>query len=418
MKQEKKKFPRIPGVIITNGITMSRFGGIIFLISSFLNGNMLNTAILSGIIGATDLVDGFCARNLNGATNFGKFFDAATDKIFAITLLSLLSIIEPLFLMNFIGELTIGSINSYSRFKHCKPETIFIGKVKSATLFVSMALSFLLIHFNLTSLLTPIIGFNFIFQNYVAGKYYHVYKNSKKNLKPFLQESLTETQAKDISKELCHNIHDSYQPDLIVFIAKNGYLLAKEASKEFKVPMIDIKYSDTLNTKFDSILPKLPKWLKTWLREDLFHNKNIKNKNEEPIISKKQWKMYKYRKEILVVDDMIDSGKTLSKTLPVIEENFKDANINVAVLSDASDENVDYANYSYYHNVNLVGPWSKDSKEYQEYLKEYKKYILEKQRKIKQLKYIEKNLLPNKTMHGSYKDENKVLEYSKIKTKN
>ncbi len=416
MVNKEKKFPRLLGVGITNSITLIRFLGIYFLISSFLSGNLLQTAILSGMIGTTDLLDGMCARKLNGATNFGKIFDATTDKLFSITLLALLSILEPLFLLNFIGELIIGSINSYARYKHCKAETIFIGKVKSATLFASMSISFALTHINSPYLLSLIATGNFVFQNYVAKKYYQVYKQEKKKQQIYSYQQINLEETKKLSKNLCHNIHKSYQPDLILFIAKGGYTLAKEAKQEFHVPIVDIKCSSIDKNFYKLILPYLPESLKRWLRTDnvLLKNKN-KKFNKKIIVQKKHWKLYKQRKHLLIVDDTIETGKTMNHILPTIQNHFKNAEIKTASLTNFSDSKIDY---SPYQNTILAGPWAMDSKDYKTYLKEYKQYLIQKEKKIKQLEYIEKTLLKHKTLKGSYQDSYKVLEYSKIKTKN
>lgn len=169
---KKKNFPRKLGLIITNSITLVRFLGIIPIISAFMSGNVFLAGIITSIVGATDKIDGICARKLNGYSKFGALFDATTDKIFAIILNLLLTTINPLFWLNIIGEVQIGSVNLfYMLNKNIKNNSTNLGKIKTFTLFSEYTLGLLLFNTPLNILIPAMIIGNFALQQKVCKAY-------------------------------------------------------------------------------------------------------------------------------------------------------------------------------------------------------------------------------------------------------
>ena len=180
---KKQKFPRNLGLIITNSITLVRFLGIIPIISAFMSGNIFLAGIITSIVGATDKLDGICARKLNGYSKFGSLFDATTDKIFALILNLLLTTINPLFWLNIIGEVQIGSVNLfYMLNKNIKNNSTNLGKIKTFTLFSEYTLVLLLFNTPLNILIPAMIIGNFALQQKVCKEYINKGLNETKRL--------------------------------------------------------------------------------------------------------------------------------------------------------------------------------------------------------------------------------------------
>lgn len=180
---KKKNFPRKLGLIITNSITLVRFLGIIPIISAFMSGNVFLAGIITSIVGATDKIDGICARKLNGYSKFGALFDATTDKIFAVILNLLLTTINPLFWLNIIGEVQIGSVNLfYMLNKNIKNNSTNLGKIKTFTLFSEYTLGLLLFNTPLNILIPAMIIGNFALQQKVCKEYINKGLNETKKL--------------------------------------------------------------------------------------------------------------------------------------------------------------------------------------------------------------------------------------------
>ena len=70
---------------LPNLITLVRLLCIpVFLYLLFVRDARLGAAILLGVLGATDWVDGYAARHLNQVSNFGKAFDPTVDRLLLI----------------------------------------------------------------------------------------------------------------------------------------------------------------------------------------------------------------------------------------------------------------------------------------------------------------------------------------------
>ena len=71
---------------VPNAITFVRLLCIpLFLNLLFVSDARLEAALLLGLLGATDWVDGYAARHLHQVSNFGKAFDPTVDRLLLIT---------------------------------------------------------------------------------------------------------------------------------------------------------------------------------------------------------------------------------------------------------------------------------------------------------------------------------------------
>lgn len=124
----KKKIPNI--------ITGTRIISAIVAPILFLNGYVKPAIILYLYGTISDFFDGYFARKFNAITEFGKFLDATSDKLFCLSIL-LPAILSGnrLMYIPLLLEGIISLINSYSVYKGNNPITEIVGKIKTGMLF-------------------------------------------------------------------------------------------------------------------------------------------------------------------------------------------------------------------------------------------------------------------------------------------
>ena len=112
-------------VVLVNLITMVRVIGAFLLIPIYFafGSFWLGIAVLLFI--STDSIDGFLARSLHASTFFGAAFDALSDKLFNIIVLSIVSFIEPIMFYVLLCEIGILLVSFHSTFKGNKIYAIF-----------------------------------------------------------------------------------------------------------------------------------------------------------------------------------------------------------------------------------------------------------------------------------------------------
>ena len=182
-----------------------------------------------------------------------------------------------------------------------------------------------------------------------------------------------EEQCKDWAKE----IQKSYQPDLIVYVAKAGYLIGREMKNAFNVPLVGISASregNALKEVFGPIVSRMPNFVRNVLialelKSDT-HSKNTERKihfhegldkiNPNDIDN------------ILIVDDSVDTGHSMIQVVNAISSKFINAKIKTAGLNvwDKSRSIID-TDFALYKNTVIKTPMSKDSKEYKDFIKIY-----------------------------------------------
>ena len=125
-------------IILVNSITAIRVIGAFLLIPIYLffGSFWLGVAVLLFI--STDSIDGILARTLHASTFFGAAFDALSDKLFNIIVLSIVSFMEPIMFIVLLCEIGILIISFHSTFKGNKSKTAILGKVKMFILSISI----------------------------------------------------------------------------------------------------------------------------------------------------------------------------------------------------------------------------------------------------------------------------------------
>lgn len=119
----------------------------IILVFGFL-GHVKIVLVLTILGAITDLLDGFLARKWNVVSQFGAKLDAVSDKVFATSLLLSLVRKAPILLIVVIFEIIIAVMNLYFYKNLKKSETLFIGKVKTTSLFICIVISFIFCFFH------------------------------------------------------------------------------------------------------------------------------------------------------------------------------------------------------------------------------------------------------------------------------
>lgn len=177
------------------------------------------------------------------------------------------------------------------------------------------------------------------------------------------------------SKELAEIVAKDYQPDVIVFIAKGSFLIGVEISKYFKAPLVEcfaVRKGNDFKKILAPILRILPSKIKAYLRSRELKSGLHSMHKERDVYIQNQLDIIKNSKNILVVDDSVDTGNTVKKVVGYLR-NFNKENIKIATLNYfLKSESVYQVDYSLYSDCIMVGPWSKDSKYYKEFIRRYK----------------------------------------------
>ena len=129
---------------IVNGITFIRIIGTILMPILY---NFLSPAtflVVIGVILLTDAADGFLARTWNVSTIFGSLLDMTADKLFAFSILIILSSMYPVMIIPLILECLIASVNIRNVLHGSIGKSSYVGKVKTWVMGISM-MSLLLI---------------------------------------------------------------------------------------------------------------------------------------------------------------------------------------------------------------------------------------------------------------------------------
>ena len=196
-----------------------------------------------------------------------------------------------------------------------------------------------------------------------------------------------ELSSKDVenkTSELYNKILSTdYKFDLVIFIAKGSYTIGKKLSELGNCPLLEIKATrkgNKLKKIISPFLKLITKKIKMYLRnKEVKSNVHEKNIERNVIYNVEKWSKYKECKNIILVDDSVDTGYSIKACNEEIERFFPNSNIKVAAFNYfEKSENIIKVDYSIYKEMMMNGPWSNDSKYHKDFLKEYDNWILEK----------------------------------------
>lgn len=172
-------------------------------------------------------------------------------------------------------------------------------------------------------------------------------------------------------------INKEYKPELVIYVAKAGYLIGKVMSDVFNVPLIGInseRKGNGLKSILQPILKLIPTKVRFWLIK-MELKSNIHKKDTERhtyfINSLESYNIENINK-IIIVDDSVDTGNSIVAVKKVVQEYFINAEIKIASLNvwDKSEELIK-TDYALYKNTIIKAPMSKDSKEYNQFINIY-----------------------------------------------
>ena len=176
----------------------------------------------------------------------------------------------------------------------------------------------------------------------------------------------------NVSKTLAAKIQKEYNSnfDLVIYIAKGGYLIGKTISEELNLPLLGIyaERSGNQGKEFLSpILTKLPRWMTINLRKIELKSGFHKGAKERHVYFKEDISKYQNCSlSILIVDDSVDTGYSVLSVQRTIYETFSNVkDIKIAALNVWNKSlEVIKTDFSLYQNTILITPMSKDSRDY------------------------------------------------------
>ena len=193
LKDAKKRYRQIP-----NLLTSMRLMAPLLIIPSVFTGNIpLIIGLIAGF-SLTDVADGWIARKYGLTSELGKDLDAVCDKVFALTLLTTASLLNPQFIINILLEVAIAGINVGKKFQGQEPKSTMMGRVKTWFLFALVGAGILSPLFDMGKVLSVLMPITAIMQGLTIGSY--VRPNEKK--KPIVEEKEFPSIGNDIKEDV------------------------------------------------------------------------------------------------------------------------------------------------------------------------------------------------------------------------
>lgn len=187
-----------------------------------------------------------------------------------------------------------------------------------------------------------------------------------------------ELSIKDLEKQsikLAKKVSEEFQPDVIVFIAKGSFLIGYELSKFFNIPLVEcfaVRKGNTFKEILRPVFKVIPKSFKKYLREKEIKSGVHKKESARNVFVDKGKDVLNNPKKVLIVDDSVDSGNTAREVYYFLQNNYQNKELRFAALNYFDEsKSVFKVDYSLTENTIMSGPWSKDSKEYAEFVKRY-----------------------------------------------
>lgn len=182
------------------------------------------------------------------------------------------------------------------------------------------------------------------------------------------------------NKKLYEKIKKEYNYDLVIFIAKGAFLIGQDLAELNNTPLLEIcatRGGGKLKKLGKPVLKVIPNNLKIFLREKEFKsNYHSKHIDRKITYDTEKWEKYINSKNILLVDDSVDTGYSIKTSKEEIKSFFGNANLKVAALNVfEKSKDIVITDYFLYKDTMIKGPFSNDSKENKEYIKLYNNWM-------------------------------------------
>lgn len=168
----------------------------------------------------------------------------------------------------------------------------------------------------------------------------------------------------------------NFEPDVVVGILEGGGFVINEIKtskilkkSHFENVLVQRKSKLKRNSIILSLLKLLPYKVSNWLRnieskkaEKAIDKLNLSELSNQNIDIKLNALSNKKIDTILIVDDAIDTGKTMFVVKNNLNNMFHNAEIKIAVISWTIKKSIVKPDYYLYENILVRFPWSKDFK--------------------------------------------------------
>lgn len=165
-------------------------------------------------------------------------------------------------------------------------------------------------------------------------------------------------------------------PDLVVGILSGGGHVLEAIKKHpnvksslFEVVTLQRQSTNVKQRFLKPVLSIFPYSILNWLRilesnsvKAKISNLNLEKLQDNTIAFDTRNTIAKPIKNILIIDDAIDSGKTMFVVKSNLQQKFPKAKIKIAVLAWTIDSSIIKPDYYLYNNILLRFPWSNDYK--------------------------------------------------------
>jgi len=181
-----------------------------------------------------------------------------------------------------------------------------------------------------------------------------------------------------VSREFAEKVAADYQPDLVVFIAKGGYIIGRSFSAYFACPLVSVTASrqgGRFKEWLHPLLRLLPEPVKLYLRKREVASTFHQRQSERLIVQNFLPERFA-AKRILLLDDSVDTGATAQAAWRAMAKLYPSAHVKFAALNVFSKSGAVFAvDYYLYRDTILKLPGSVDSREYKEFLRLYEMFI-------------------------------------------
>ena len=171
------------------------------------------------------------------------------------------------------------------------------------------------------------------------------------------------------SKALARLVSEgNFDPSFVLGIAKGGMLPAQIISEYLERPLAAIHVERPLTGLKKGLgLRRLPQGMKTFLRKAEM-SLGLYRRMERRVIKNFSGDFAEGR--CLIVDDSLDTGKTVSTVIEYLSSEFGivRSEIEIAVITQMYEDADPPADYCTFRNINFCFPWSLDSGDYGRFL--------------------------------------------------
>lgn len=172
------------------------------------------------------------------------------------------------------------------------------------------------------------------------------------------------------------SIAADWQPDLVVFLAKSGFLFARPIADELDCSIVDISVSRPDNGEKDRVREKVP-WVPRWVLALALSARSGYERHEREsgrkVVRSPRFEALNLRSylRILVVDDSVDTGWSMRRVLDLLAEEAPESEVRVAsyCVIEASESRV-HCDYRRFTNTIVMTATSRFSPEYRDFLKD------------------------------------------------